>query len=204
MPNLTSYFYELTKNSKTKHYIETGAYLGNGIFHVLNNYDYIHSIELSEKWYNHNINQFVNNSNVKMYLGDSKKILPGLLNSINEPVTIYLDAHYSGGTTSLGDEETPLLFELEILKNRIYDDIIIIDDCRMLGKSGTCGIAGHPVYPTMEYNWTNITEEGIINLTKERYTLLKNNNNRYTDGSHDQIILVKNNTLLTSGAPKPL
>jgi len=62
-------------------------------------------------------------------------MLPELLNNINEPVTIYLDAHYSGGTTAFGEEEVPLLFELEILKNRKYDDIIIIDDCRLLGKT---------------------------------------------------------------------
>jgi len=205
MPNLTSDFYELTKTTKTSHYIETGTYLGHGIFQVLNNYQNIHSIELSEKWYNYNIKQFENNSNVKMYLGDSKKILPDLLNNINEPVTIYLDAHYSGGPTSFGDEETPLLFELEILKNRNYDDIIIIDDCRLLGKTGICGCGPeHPVYPTMEYNWKDITEERIINLTKEGYLLLKNDNNRYTDGAHDQIILAKNNTLLTSRTSKTL
>ena len=73
MPNLTPYFYNLTNNIKTNHYIETGTYLGNGIKHVLNNYENIHSIELSEKWYQHNIEQFKNNNNVKMYLGDSKK-----------------------------------------------------------------------------------------------------------------------------------
>jgi hypothetical protein len=100
MPNLTNNFYTYTNNKKTRHYIETGTYLGNGIRDVLNNYEYIHSIELADKWYQHNVEQFKNNSNVKMYLGDSKKILPELLDNINEPVTLYLDAHYSGGTTA--------------------------------------------------------------------------------------------------------
>ena len=114
MPNLTNNFYNLTNNIKTKHYIETGAYLGDGIRCVLNKYENIHSIELSEKWYSYNVEQFKNEQTVKMYLGDSKKILPELLDKINEPLTIYLDAHYSGGTTAFGEEETPLLFELEI------------------------------------------------------------------------------------------
>jgi hypothetical protein len=192
MPNLTSEFYNLTKIVQTNHYIETGTYLGDGVKCVLNNYEHIHSIELSEKWYQHNVEQFKNNKNVKIYLGDSKKKLPDLLNNINEPVTIYLDAHYSGGTTSFGEEEVPLLFELEILKNRNYDDIIIIDDCRLLGKTGICGAGdNHPVYPTMTYDWTNITENKIINLMKEGYILLKNDNHKYTDGASDQIILVK-------------
>jgi hypothetical protein len=192
MPNLTDEFYSLTNNRKTRHYIETGTYLGNGIRDVLNSYENIHSIELADKWYQHNVEQFRNNTNVKMYLGDSKKILPELLKNINEPVTLYLDAHYSGGTTAFGDEEVPLLFELEILKNRNYDDIIIIDDCRLLGKTGICGAGdNHPVYPTMTYDWTGITVNSIVNLMKNDYILLANDNHKYTDGAVDQFILAK-------------
>ena len=193
MPNLTNTFYDTTKLTKTNHYIETGTYLGDGIKCILNNYENIHSIELSEKWYKYNVNQFNQNNNVKMYLGDSKKVLPILLESIHEPITIYLDAHYSGGTTAFGDEEVPLLFELEILKQRKYDDIIIIDDCRLLGKIGTCGCGdNHPIYPTMTYDWSNITENKIVHLMKDGYILLKNNNGQYTDGSTDQYILAHN------------
>lgn len=191
MPNLTTLFYNLTITNKTKHYIETGTYLGDGIKSTMNNYENVHSIELSEKWYHHNLEQFKENNNVKMYLGDSKLILPELLNDIQEPVTIYLDAHYSGGTTEFGAEETPLLFELEILKNRTYDDIIIIDDCRLLGKQGKCGSPDHPVYPEMLYDWRDITENKIINLMKKDYVLLKNDGQKYTDGAEDQFILCK-------------
>jgi len=157
---------------------------------VLSNYPNIHSIELAEKWYNHNIEQFKQNPNVNIYLGDSKKILPELLHTINEPVTIYLDAHYSGGETAFGDEECPLLYELELLQTRKHDDIIIIDDCRLLGKTGMCGCGpDHPVYPTMKYDWSNITESKIIQLIKPNYILLKNDNGQYTDGARDQYIL---------------
>ena len=90
MPNLTNEFYTLTNNVKTTHYIETGTYLGDGIKNVLNNYENIHSIELSDKWYNYNVEQFKKYDNVKMYHGDSKKILPELLNFIKEPITIYI------------------------------------------------------------------------------------------------------------------
>jgi hypothetical protein len=175
MPNLSNYFYITTNTSKTNHYIETGTYLGEGIKCVLNNYETIHSIELSEKWAIHNMEQFKMNKNVNVYCGDSKKMLPYLFNNIHEPVTIYLDAHYSGGTTEFGEEETPLLYELEVLKNREYDDIIIIiDDCMLLGKSGTCGCSDdHPVYPTMNYDWHNITENNIVKLMKPGYILLK-------------------------------
>jgi hypothetical protein len=130
-----------------------------------------------------------------MYLGDSKKVLPELLSKIDEPVTIFLDAHYSGGSTAFGEEEVPLLYELEILKKRKHNDIIIIDDCRLLGKTGQCGCGpNHPVYPTMTYDWTNITEDKIKSLLKEEYTILYNIKRKYTDGPSDQIILVKKNS----------
>jgi hypothetical protein len=194
MPNLSGFFYDVTKTCKTSQYIETGTYLGDGIRGVLHNYEHIHSIELSEKWYNHNVEQFKDNHNVTIHLGDSKKILGDLLSTIHEPVTLFLDAHYSGTPTAFGEEECPLLFELELLKNRQYDDIIIIDDCRLLGKTGECGCSpDHPVYPTMIYNWVDVTESKIIHLLKDGYVLLKNDNREYTDGPCDQYILAKKN-----------
>jgi hypothetical protein len=192
MPNLTENFYKLTNTTPTIHYIETGSYRGEGIKEVLNNYNQIHSIELSEIWYNYNVEQFKDNPNVKLYLGDSKIILPKLLLEINEPITVYLDAHYSGGLTAFGDEETPLLFELEILKNRQYDDIIIIDDCRLLGKSGECGAGPNdPIYPTMQFDWGNVTKESILNLLKPGYNVFDNINNEYCSGPKDRLILSK-------------
>lgn len=194
MPNILPTVYEQTHNEKTRHYIETGTFLGHGITSVLNHYENIHSIELSEKWYQHNVEQFKDCPHVTMYHGDSKKVLPTLLETICEPVTIYLDAHYSGKFTEFGDEETPLLFELEILQKREYDDIIIIDDCRLLGKMGECGAGPeHPIYPNMVYDWRDVTEEKIVALMKENYIVLKNTGHQYTDGAEDQIILIKKN-----------
>lgn len=192
MPILTAQFYELMKQKQTNIYIETGCYRGEGVKEVLQHYKEIHSIELSEKWFNYNIEQFKNNHNVKIHLGDSKNILPKLLLEMDEPVTIYLDAHYSGKFTSFGEEETPLLFELEILKNRIYDDIIIIDDCRLLGKSGVCGgDTNDLIYPRMFFDWSNITIESINALLKSNYKIIDNLNRQYSTGASDQLILVK-------------
>lgn len=191
MPNLTEAFYEETKARKTRHYVETGAYLGDGIQNVMGNYECVHSIELTQKYYDSNVARF-EGKNVRMYHGDSKRVLPGLLATLPEPVTVFLDAHYSGGATGFGEEETPLLFELEVLRRRPYDDIIIVDDCRLLGAAGECGIsANHPVYPKIKYDWRDITEPKIQGLMKAGYVLLKNSTKRYTDGASDQFILVK-------------
>jgi hypothetical protein len=188
MPILSTEFYLRSKTRPTKQYIETGTYLGDGIRGVLGHYETIHSIELSEKWFNHNVEQFKNNQEVKVHHGDSKKILPELLANIHEPVTIFLDAHYSGSFTEFGEEETPLLKELEILRERKYDDIIIIDDCRLLGKKGTCGVKNHPIYPTMQYDWTDVTEDKILEKMRPGYERLDNLGGIFSNEKHDQII----------------
>jgi len=196
MPLLTNNFYTTFNVPCTNIYIETGTYLGNGIKEVINNYDSIHSIELSQKWYEYNKQQFESNKTVNMHFGDSKKVLPVLLESIKEPVTIFLDAHYSGTPTAFGEESNPLLHELDLLKSRNYNDIIIIDDCRMLGVKGVFGAGeNHPIYPNTLYDWSDITEPEIIKRIKDNYILLKNNERKYTTGPEDQFILVKPDTV---------
>ena len=73
----------------------------------------------------------------------------------------YKDGYYIGGCHS------------RILKNREYDDIIIIDDCRQLGNTGSCG-CDNEYYPNIVYNWVDITEQKIIEKLKPGYILLKN------------------------------
>jgi hypothetical protein len=132
-----------------------------------------------------------------MHHGNSKYILPQVLTNIQEPVTVYLDGHFSAGETAFGEEEingvssNPLLVELEILMARPYNDIIIIDDCRMIGKKDWINRGNtQGMWPEYEYDWTNITEQKILDMLKPGYILLKNDNRQYTNGAEDQWILV--------------
>jgi hypothetical protein len=192
MPNLTNTFYKLTGTNKTRHYIETGIYQGDGLKNILSSYEFIHAIELSEKWVEFNREQFKAHQNIFIHQGDSKKILPSVLKDIDSPVTIFLDAHYSGAYTAMGEEETPLLNELQILKSRPNDDIIIIDDCRLIGRKGLAGRKpDDPIYPRMEFDWTNISNSIIKNLLKDNYCIFTNHIHKFTDGNPDQYICFK-------------
>lgn len=200
MPNLRNFLYVLTNTTKTNVYLETGTFQGLGIKNVMNSYENVHSIELSKHWYDYSFDKFKDNNRVHLHIGDSKYLLSDILQSIEEPVTVHLDAHYSGGLTAYGDEETPLLHELQILKQRKYDDIIIIDDARMLGKTGLSGFRIeddpwlHQAYPLMTYDWQNVTLDNVTALIKNDYIHLVNDYGVYSDGAWDQIILIKNNT----------
>ena len=211
MPNIYNNIYEKYNLNKTSKYIETGCYLGRGIIKPLDNkysvldaiegkcdsigilhsgYERIYSIELVEKYYNLNKEQFKNSKNVTIVHGDSSIKLDELLSNINEPVTVFLDAHWSGGDTGRIGKDTPLLEELDILKKRKYNDIIIIDDTRHIGKSGNAGRKGNKNYPPMKFDWSYITLSDIEKRIKENYIMLNNNNRDITDGKNDQIILL--------------
>lgn len=113
-------------------FIETGSYLGDGIQQALDaGFKNIISIELSDKYYNISKNRFINNTNVTVIKGDSFKVLPDLIKNINCPITFWLDGHHSCGDTALGEYWTPLMQELEVIKNHhVKNHTIMIDDMR--------------------------------------------------------------------------
>lgn len=128
MPKLTKF------TNKTKNFVETGSYLGDGIqLAITSGFKTIYSIEISEKYHKICANRFRNNRNVNLIKGDSLFELKKLIDSINEPFTYWLDGHYSKGDTGCGKLEFPIMIELEtILKRKIDGEIIYIDDMRIL------------------------------------------------------------------------
>ena len=144
--------------------IETGTYRGDGAEVFARHFKQVHTIELSEEWYRYSSERLSRYKNVHCHHGDSVELLPDLLSQHDEPVLFLLDAHYAGGTTALGKEEVPLLGELEVICKRGKEDIVIIDDVRLLGTKGVTGVSGDPIYPSMEYDWSHITREKISSI----------------------------------------
>lgn len=199
MAILTDTLYNLIATPKTQQYIETGTYHGDGIRRVLGHYQRIHSIELSEKYALEAAAKFVSCPEVTVYHGNSKEVLPVLLSTIQEPVTIFLDGHYSGGETAIGDEivdgfsSAPLLVEIEIIMARPYDDIVIIDDTRMFGRRDRLNAGSTKgKWPEYDFDWTMITDESIRSRLKPGYEIFKNQGREYSYGPNpDQWILAR-------------
>jgi len=112
-------------------FIETGSHTGKGIEAALEaGFRLVISIELSNKWFEHCKEKF--RGRAQILHGDSGEVLAGMLPSRgSDPITFWLDGHYSGGDTARGTEESPLLREIDaIIKNLRKGDIILIDDMR--------------------------------------------------------------------------
>jgi hypothetical protein len=114
-------------------FIETGSYIGDGIQLALDaGFLAVVSIELSEELFHQCEERFKDNSNVILLQGDSATVLPKILEDIRFPVTFWLDSHYSGDGTVMGEHYSSLLQELEAIKNHpIKNHIIMIDDVRL-------------------------------------------------------------------------
>jgi len=139
---------------QTPIFIETGTYLGDTAAYAATLYPHVHSIELSKNLFEKAKKRFKNNKNIHLYQGDSAKSLASVLKNCKEKATIFLDAHYSLGNTAQGDTNTPIIEELERIKQSgIQDAILIIDDTRIfyhpVGDVTNSFVEGYPTLVQM-------------------------------------------------------
>lgn len=116
----------------TEVFIETGTFWGDGVQFALDSgYTKVVSIELFDKYFHIGTQRFAYNPNVKIVHGDSGLILGEVIKDFNEPITFWLDGHFSGEGTAFGIKEMPLLEELAHIKSHsIKTHTILIDDVK--------------------------------------------------------------------------
>jgi hypothetical protein len=147
-----------------KKMVETGTYRGDGVRSYIGYFDEIYSIELNEEFYKSAVEQFSDNSSVKIIYGDSGNVLQQM-NFGSNPVLFYLDAHFCGGVSSGGCGRNSAIFkEIEaIIARNVKGDVIIIDDTRLMGKSqweGTDGTA----WPRCFLDWSDTCLQDLKDL----------------------------------------
>jgi len=119
--------------------VETGTQAGATLAATLDYFDRLYSIEIYEPSVIAARKRFAAHPKVQIVQGDSATKLPELVKTISEPVLFWLDGHYSGKGTGMGDEHSPIVAEIRhILELRPPGrDAIIIDDARLfVGQDG--------------------------------------------------------------------
>jgi hypothetical protein len=123
--------------------VETGTYLGDMVQAMKRRFDKVFTIELSPEYAARARKRFASSPNVTVLEGSSDTVLETLLSKFDQPVLFWLDAHYSGGATARGIQDTPIVQELELIfKPGSPRHVILIDDARLFGED--------PGYPTLE------------------------------------------------------
>lgn len=113
-------------------FIETGTYMGDTLAHMaLDKSVNCTSIELDDNYYQSALQRFSSYTNVRLFKGDSGKVLLDIVHKLEAPSLFWLDGHYSGAMTARGDVDTPISTELQvILDSPIKNHVILIDDAR--------------------------------------------------------------------------
>jgi hypothetical protein len=124
-------------------FIESGTYLGDMIEVQKNKFAQLYSIEVVESLFKQAVLRFKQDKHIEILLGDSGKVLHELMPKIKQSVIFWLDGHYSGGVTGMGELECPIFGELEAITNSLANPhCILIDDARLF--------VGANSYPTIQ------------------------------------------------------
>ena len=164
MPSLNIDFLRRLKDDYRKYpiFIETGTNLGYTIYAMESHFLQLHTIEISEAYYNRVGMQYKGNK-IRFILGSSEAVFPELLPTITHNTIFFLDGHWSSGDTGRGEKDCPLVEEMEAIRDHFqHGGIIIIDDYRLFGRGPSLGNCNE--------DWTQITKDGLLSIIKDRIT----------------------------------
>ena len=156
----------LAKENNLRTFVETGSHYGETTAAVAKDFERVITVELCDDLYTQVKKRFSGDAHVSVLRGDSAKVLPEVLRTVNEPSLFWLDSHYTGGITARGEKETPIKEELEsILSHKVKGHTILIGDARCF--------TGANDYPTIEElremiqetNYTLSVEGDVVKIT---------------------------------------
>ena len=131
--------------------VETGSGDGGGIILAKEaGFKVVHSIELSNEYYEITRKRTAHLKGVHLWQGDSALCLKNIIRGIDEPITFWLDAHFSSPGTATGihyDYVDQAVAELEqIAQHPIKTHHILIDDIGHSEKLNAAILAVNPEY----------------------------------------------------------
>lgn len=114
-------------------FVETGTFEGVAIQRVRPLFDEIHSIELSEAYFEQASARFAGDDAIRLYHGDSATTLMELAPALaNRAVLYWLDAHWCVAEDAAGERsQCALLRELAALRRLNATSALLIDDARL-------------------------------------------------------------------------
>src|SRR5437879_6600737 len=129
-------------------FVECGTYRGDTAVWAASHFERVITIEASKEIYETTSAKHGKIGNIKFLYGDSRTVLPTILPSLVEPTIIWLDSHWSGGSTYGEKDECPLLEELALISSSRQTHFLFIDDARMFMSP--------PPYPHQIDAWPTI------------------------------------------------
>jgi len=155
---------EYAQRYGTKVFVETGTHRGFTIGSVHRFFNDNYSIELADHLYSYCRDLFKDYDRIHLYHGLSEEELPKILERVTEPVTFWLDSHYSAGETAKGPTSSSLYKELPaILDHPVRGHVILIDDtCCLSDSDGYLSVETIEKMILQKYPGYKISVDGYI------------------------------------------
>lgn len=113
--------------------IEVGSFKGITTQRLARIFKSVESIEIDPALHKVATERCRKFSNTTIHLGDGSALLPKIAAQVNNAL-IFLDGHYSGSGTGIGDEPEPVLKELDSIQPNMENFVaVVIDDFRLFG-----------------------------------------------------------------------
>lgn len=144
-------------------YIETGLWKGDQLAIAAPFFEICHGIELDQYWHSTAKRRVAAHAHVQVHHGDTRQILPQLLEQYDEPCFVKLDAHYCSLSPAIQKSPFPLWEELELLRDRHHADVVSVDDTHTFGVKRP-----ELRFKPDEAEWENVTEKSIQAFLGER------------------------------------
>ena len=136
--------------------VETGTHTGDTSAVLLKVAKNVISIEPDVELFRKATKRFFGNQKIQILNGTSESTFPSLIPSLSGDVSFWLDGHYSGEGTFMGEKETPIILELQTIQDNLknFQKIcVLIDDIRLSSSE----ISKTVDYPSLNYlvEWAN-------------------------------------------------
>jgi hypothetical protein len=125
-----------------RRFVETGTYAGDMLAMMSRHFDELHSVELSTELHERARLRFASQPQIRLHQGDSGQVVRRVLEQLDGPALFWLDAHWSGGMTARGTDDSPIVPELRHILADPRPHVILVDDARYFTGAGG--------YPTMD------------------------------------------------------
>jgi hypothetical protein len=125
--------------------VETGTYMGDTPWHFRHRFKRIWTVEVHPVLAGLAKRRFAAHPQVTVVEGDSRHVLKDIVSQVDRTVIYWLDGHYSGGITGIGEAVCPIFAELETIFSQAKTAFLIcIDDARLFGTED-----GYPTIPEL-------------------------------------------------------
>jgi hypothetical protein len=144
--------------------VETGTYYGEMVAAARNQFRTIYSIESDNALAQRAMRKFARYGHVHILEGDSKTLIPTILEGLAAPALFWLDAGYYGWNGVVGDK-TRLDSELDAILGARLAHVVLLDDAR--------GLNGLDGAPTVEQLTRRIERQFPGRRTEVKHDILR-------------------------------